>query len=106
MSLELNDIYDNLNCPICLESAEFPYECGQCAKIFCRECLLKIGADISKIKCPICRKRKSLKESAIASKLLKERLLKCPNSCGQVNLKKSNLKSHLKICTNKQFVCN
>ena len=41
-----------LECVICLEVAEDPWQHGQCGRLLCKECLDKLGKDTP---CPNCR---------------------------------------------------
>lgn len=43
---------DSLKCLICLEVAKNPWQHGKCGRLFCKECLDKIGAYQP---CPNCR---------------------------------------------------
>ena len=57
-------IYDNRNCPICLDEFDEP-KCLPCAHSFCLECLEKT-VDSSMIRCPLCQKESELPNGTVA----------------------------------------
>lgn len=89
---------DNLECPICLETARDAVECEGCAQILCNECTLSLK------RCPICRKECSFKVSAFARRLINN----LPTECAYCNFKTTNaeLKYHLETCPEKIVNCS
>ena len=64
-----------LNCPICCDLLESPYECNGCHNLFCEECINLYLTTKDKLKriyfCPICRNRKNrFSENSKINKIL------------------------------------
>ena len=89
---------DNLECPICLETARDAVECQECAQILCNECTITLT------KCPMCRKESSFRASAFARRLINNLPTNCPNC----NMKTTNieLNSHIDICPERKVNCS
>src|SRR5688572_10952784 len=104
MNKNNKEIYDFLKCPICFETAKNPIECTGCSHVYCKTCLSLVNKDLTTIKCPTCRKKKSLKTCALGKKLLGAMKIKCPNNCKKA-ITKSDLNNHLKKCPKRSYEC-
>jgi len=55
---ELQDLPDELVCPVCLDLLHEPYQVEPCGHIFCEPCLRRLGQkDPMNCPCPMCRTR-------------------------------------------------
>ena len=89
---------ENLECPICLETARDAVECEGCAQILCEECTRSLQ------KCPLCRKECSFRASAFARRLINNLPVNCPNC--NISTTNIELNSHLDICPEKKISCS
>ena len=55
---ELEDVPDNLICPVCLDLLHDPFETIPCKHVFCETCLRRLGMKSAmNTSCPLCRTR-------------------------------------------------
>lgn len=93
--MDINAI--NLDCVICLEVATEAMECQECACIMCKMCSIDLKS------CPLCRKTKTIKESAFARKMINN----MPSECKQCGFKATicDLKYHQVKCPLREIRC-
>ena len=105
--------HGSLNCPICSDLLDSPYECSECHNLFCEECINLYLTTKDKYKriyfCPICRNRKnSFSENSKINKILdkiknsdKRLCKKC-----QIVLDLEKYSSHINKCWYKCKFCH
>lgn len=84
------DALDQLECPICRETAFDAVECSACSRIFCERCVSAIN------RCAICRASQSYKPSTLARRITANLPCQC-KTCG-LNLTRGTINEHEVAC--------
>ena len=94
-----NQTTPSLQCPICLDLVIEPYECEECCKIFCKECITNWLNNSPTDECPNkhqFKKKKILDDWVTES--LKKIFIKCPYKTCYSQYSMSLWANHLKVC--------
>jgi hypothetical protein len=97
----MENVLEELICPVCLLYCEDAMHCVNCNKVFCQNC---ITSNNKFIPCPLCRKNVNFSESKLARRMIGTLPVTCPNACPD-NLTREYLKSHLVKCPNRRLKC-
>jgi hypothetical protein len=97
----MNDILDELMCPVCLQYCDEAMHCLNCNKVFCNTCVVIGGKPIP---CPLCRKNVNFTESKLARRMIGNLPANCPNSCPD-KFTRESLKAHTLKCPNRKYKC-
>jgi len=93
---------DYLICPVCLEYAEDAVENTCCHAIFCEACIQSLAGK----PCPSCRESQIISTpSTLARRMIGVMQIDCPLGC-PTKVPRSEIKSHIKTCPNKEYICS
>ena len=89
----------SLQCPICLDLVIEPYECQQCGKIFCKDCITNWLNNSPEKECPLKHKfiRKLILDDWITQTLQKI-YIECPYKTCYSQYAYSAWPTHVKVC--------
>jgi len=105
-----NQTTPSLQCPICLDLVIEPYECEECGKIFCKDCItnwlntnyqqqLKNGIKSPKKECP--NKHEFIRKKILddwVNQTLQKIYIKCPYKTCYSQYAYSAWPTHVKVC--------
>jgi len=86
----MDNLKDNLSCPICLEYCKSAMECAECHNLFCKECSGSLKV------CPLCRKLTYFNESHFARRMISALPAKCLHCRLETTM--GELQRHLDLC--------
>ena len=98
-----NETTPSLQCPICLDLVIEPFECEECGKIFCKECITSWLNNSPQKECPNKHKyKKNLILDDWISNTLKKIYIKCPyNNCYSQYAYNAWF-THVKVCRRRE----
>lgn len=79
ISTAVDSLSDDLQCPICLETANAVYFIPQCHHHFCKQCITQSAQKENSSNCPICRgefRLRDVREDPLIGPILQSKLLK------------------------------
>jgi hypothetical protein len=98
------NLFDDLQCPICLHLLVDPESCNKCCTLFCSKCLFE-SLKAQKKTCPLrCSNIKVHPANLPLKRILGKLKILCPQ-CG-MHMLNEELTKHLTICENNIFVCS
>lgn len=93
----MDNMKDNLSCPICLDYCRNAVECAECHNLFCKECSSSLKV------CPLCRKVTFFNDSHFARRMIEGLPAKC-RFC-RLDTTIGNLQRHLDLCEKAIIKC-
>jgi hypothetical protein len=97
----MEDILEELLCPVCCEYCDDAMHCVNCNKVFCGKCVL---VNNKPIPCPICRKNVTYTESKLARRMIANLPATCSNGCTD-KFTRESIKQHLLKCPFRKYKC-
>jgi len=94
-----NQTTPSLQCPICLDLVIEPYECEECGKIFCKDCITNWLNNSRTKECPNKHRfKQKQKLDDWVTESLKKIFIKCPYKTCYGQYAYNVWQNHLKIC--------